>query len=126
MFTRRQFVQSAALAVGVPVLLPACSSDTSDKNYVAVKRCRSRYAGRSRRCSFDENIPLKWVVTRARLNSTAAKSLRKRCRTRTGSSPLRFRLKAKICNLRQGHLHRTIRREHTTDRVIALCGNDGF
>lgn len=38
MFTRRQFVKSAALAVGAPVMLPACSSDTRDENYVAAVR----------------------------------------------------------------------------------------
>ena len=38
MFTRRRFVPSAALAVGTPLILPACASDTSDENYIAAVR----------------------------------------------------------------------------------------
>jgi hypothetical protein len=38
MITRRQFVQSAVAALGVPLLLPACASDASDETYIAAVR----------------------------------------------------------------------------------------
>ena len=38
MFNRRRFVQSAAIAMGAPLMLPACSSDTNDENYIAAVR----------------------------------------------------------------------------------------